>query len=866
MITNVSSLLNWQDVLQVLGVKTNLNLLPCYGNCPLSCNGILHVIYDYTYDGVWCYCDTCRFKGDLIELATKAWNNISIYGVLNKLALSGVSISEEITPDYITLYEKILRRRAKIDRFWTQARNRLLVDDNTAIRNIMYRLGLRLMMDKERWLDGPGLNIGSSTRKEVELTFRSSVSAGKVKIFPNSTYNEVVVFPSYDLPNRIRGFICVGREGNVAKDVVYAIPTGVHNQPNTGLALYNTAQHIHDTIFIMDDPILAVQLQAWHLQDNSVPLPIVSLVTTPSYSTNNNIWMHSSVNKIFWGKPSVQLFKHARACNAQVCTAGFTENGPEKTFIKKTLSSWLIDVKEKAKAWDTTLELLLGELSHTAIEEILVGIGLTNKELQEFQRVCPDNVKASIDCCIDTKPVKTITLDTTVIKEGKNWAYARRGSTISDAILRIDEVILDRVTNLHHCIGRVLYENQEIPFKEEMSVLESRTDKWLRDKVLLERGGYPYVDKRFANHYVTIANKFHPPVIREAYSKLGWNERDNVFVFSSFKITRDGEIKDDYGLTSNLSHLTSFFKKPTTPTKSLIDSLPSGYGSKPFWSMLACVIHNIIAPIYSEDPVGICIVNDTGVGKQTAACLGCDLLPGWPTTINRKKCENLHSLLLADGPKNYIHHGDEYEALVLGMSTNWNIIHDKAEYPSDIKPDVAELIPLIIHDLAKKKFSLPYMRTDIRIHRGTTARVLKFIANWYNEQGGDVAVVLGADDILSSCEESFNANRIVTNFIELIHKFYITNEVAAVRDKFTSREQAHNFITFIQAKDDDPDYIFVPKSLINNILTFLDKPCLKSDNITAALKSEGVGKDYIYKWLTGWVIKEDVWNERVESG
>lgn len=869
MITNVSSLLNWQDVLHVLGVQTSINMLPCQGNCPLSCSGLLQVIYDYTYDSVWCYCDTCKFKGDLIELATKAWNNISTHAVINKLAMSGVTISDEITVEYITLYERILKRRAKIDRFWKESRRKITIDDNKAIREMLNRLGLRLMMDKDRWLDGPGLNIGASTRKGVELTFRSSVSAGVIKIFPNSTYNDVLIFPSYDLPNRIIGFVCIGRNADVHKDVIYAIPTGRCDFANTGLTLYNTAQHVHDTLFVMDDPILAVQLQSWHLQDNSIPLPLVSLVTTPSYNTHANVWMHASVNKVFWGKPSVQLFKHARACNAKVSTSGFTEKGPEKSFLKKTLSSWLVEVREKAQMWDIALELLLNELSHTAIEEILVGIGLTNKELKQFQQVCPDNVKASIACCISTKPVKTIDLDQTVIKEGKKWSYARRGHTISDAILRIDEIILDRSTNINYCVGRVLYEDKIIPFKEEQDILETHTDRWLKNKVLLERGGYPYVDKKFANHYVAIANKFHPPKIREAYTQLGWNARDNVFVFPGFVITRDGMVKDDDGLTATLNHITTFFKKPDTPTKQLIDSLPTGYGSKTFWAIVACVIHNIVAPIYNENPLGICLANKItqSFGMQVAELMGCGQLPGWPTIIDRKKItsDDLHKYMLSDDPKNSVLRAEEYESRILAMHGKWTIVDDAAEYAKDLNKAVAQIIPIIIHELAKNTFSLPYMRTAIRTHRGSTARVLKFIANWYNAQGGDEDVVLSADNIMSIDEEAINADRTARNFIELIYEFYNNGEIASVRAKFVTKDQAHNFITFISAKDDDPDYIFIPKAIINNILTYLDKPCLKSDAITDALKKLNVGKDYIYKGLIGWVIKEEVWNNRVDS-
>src|SRR3954469_15641560 len=91
--SSLNGYVDWASILTLFDRKPEVALLPCKVQCPISCGGVLHVIHDYCAGGAWAYCNTCNFKGDMIELASAVWN-LDVATTITKLSLSGVEFPE----------------------------------------------------------------------------------------------------------------------------------------------------------------------------------------------------------------------------------------------------------------------------------------------------------------------------------------------------------------------------------------------------------------------------------------------------------------------------------------------------------------------------------------------------------------------------------------------------------------------------------------------------------------------------------------------------------------------------------------------------------------------------------------------------
>ena len=73
-------------MLPLLDVAVKSNALPAIATCPLChTESQLRVVLDAVTGGEWAYCLTCKFSGDMIALAARAWK-LGIPATLRRLA------------------------------------------------------------------------------------------------------------------------------------------------------------------------------------------------------------------------------------------------------------------------------------------------------------------------------------------------------------------------------------------------------------------------------------------------------------------------------------------------------------------------------------------------------------------------------------------------------------------------------------------------------------------------------------------------------------------------------------------------------------------------------------------------------------
>jgi hypothetical protein len=903
--------LSWVRVLPLLGIQPEAAVLPCTVPCPLKdCQGQMTLYHDENGGGAWSYCPGCRFAGDMIELAAAYWDGLDIITVIRKLTSLGVDLPDDFTlPDGIARYLKFhVNKRSRMWNFWQQACTRLLVDDNKVLRALQHKLNIRLSLDRERWLQGPGLFFGGSNKGTVEACFQPIVSqhyvdrsknAGMHRIFIGAHWTDVLVIPFFDLPGKIKGFLFLGREGRIPEDTIFALLrySGAyifdkqwHNMrsldSDCGLALYNAMPFAHHELYVMADPILALRLQCWHMQDHSVPAPVVSIYRDSKVRTNTHIWRHVRQPLIFWGAPSAELFRHARETNALISMDGFTSTGPIRSFTRTPLLEHLKRVKETAKPWNVVLNSLLHELPIAMTETILLGMEMPREELRSYIDKCPDELQARLNAYYKQTLVRTAISTGVIITENNGWYADQDREQICNAILRIEQVIYHEKADKAYYSGKIIFQDTEVPFCELSTEIEEGTFSWMRLQLLKAGIGLLEYEPKWEKQAVAIALKFHTPVVVKGFNTMGWNKEHACFVFPTFLITSRGEVVEDQNIKVFKRRTPGILlDKPTELLASTVMALPKGPGSAVFWALTACIATNLLAPVYQLPTAGIGLLGDTAetTGKEAIRTLGCTEYSirygqqtddgnsasalcaehGWPILLKAPKVriDDWIDWLVNSEQKNCILSLNWYTARSLAARDGWHIIEAGTNVANIGICDAArEVLPSFLQYVAQQQFRLPAKYGQID---GVSFAhvILVMLSQWYAANGGDYKVVMNALKVSNFDGGARRRKRTVEAFTDLLCRFFDDGELDLERAGFITSGKAIRGLIVFPGDQGSLGKVFIPKLVVNKLLATHNAPTLVTTAISKTLTAEGVAEDHVYAGLSGWLIDEAAWNK-----
>lgn len=843
----------------------------------------------------------------MIELAAAHWDGLELPVVIRKLMSLGIEVPEErVLPINIEQYIAYHPgKRKRIWDFWQKSRTRLLVDDSKVLRALQHKLSIRLDLDRDRWLHGPGLFLGGNGKRDVEACFQPIVAqhvkgrlqnAGNERIFLGAGWLDVLLMPLCDLPNRIKGFLFLGREGRTPEDIAFKFirysssyildrRTGYSRglETDCGLALYEALQFAEDAVVVMDNPLLALKLQCWHLQDHGTPAPLVSMFANKLVRTSPNLWGQIKQKPTFWGPPTAEMFRHAKAANAYVCMAGFTPTGPSKRLLRTPLQEWLQRIRNEAEPWQSALERLLNELPTAAAETLLLGMELQQSELQQFATKCPESLRLRLEPCCLTQATRTVIANGSPIREDHGWYNDQSGEQISNAILRIEQVIYHDKMDQTYYAGRILFKDQEVPFCVQADDVEKATFTWMRKKLLKAGAGFLEFSAKWEAQAVSLATKFHQPEVVKGFNRIGWDEERACFVFPTYLLTSRGEVQKEP---------TAMLFKGRTPAILLREpesvntaELPSGDGSSVFWTVAASVASNILAPVFGMQPKGIGLVGAVAepIGRISARTLGCaehyvhsdcrtDIGQtltgacsehGWPPFFTPPKLarEGWTEWLANDEPKNCVAPLEWYTARALATRKGWHII-ESGYYAAvtTISEEVRKIIPAFLQFVAAQRFKLPtgYARTD-----GTSFAhiVYVWLRQWLASIGGEA--IVGRSDIANFDADSRRESRIGDALLDIVCRLFHDGELSLERAGFIPGGKAIKALICFPGKDGGLGKIFIPKAVINKLLDAHKAPALDTCAVSHALAETGMAEEHEYASLPGWLLSEDEWNKRL---
>lgn len=760
-------------MLPLVGCTVKSSALPTLAGCPVcQARDQLLIFVDPTLGGEWAYCRECKFAGDMITLASAAWK-LEIPLTLRRLAstddIATALGDQRAVEHYVEFFAKPFKR---INEYWAKCQ-KVHTDPETAAMRLL-QSQFDVTSTAEDWPERTGRFLASATKATTDAflepkrfakwdTYKTKRTGGfSSQTFKGPKWKDLLVVPYWDLPGRICGFIYIGREGKPESDFVYK--GLIRESREAGLAMLPALlDGAHSTFgmtkFIMTDLDIAIRFHARHGRDHFRALPLGAIWDDGVYSTNE-IWrcFHPQ-NLVFWGTDRLRTIDHARRANGNVSMLVTSRLEIDTNLRHYTPAEWLERMRFAAVPWTTALQAHIAKMDDTAIDEVLLKLGLRDRELTKFISGCTPEMQERLKFISENKRYanKVQFESRWIFENADGWHLAKNDECISNAIVRIEQVLMT-LDGKSYYRGTVKFCGESYPFTEKCSTLDKGMFNWaqsyLRDHC---RAGVSEFYPSWNRKSIQLAIKFSNPEYAQGVEVIGWDAVNRQFNFPKFAIKSGGEITTDFAC---------LFDNPQVPARELL--APNGVPRRHiddlsvrndetqiFWATAACVAANIIAGAVNRNRTPIILSGDgaVGVGATSAIRLGCvpiidraverdgfmpSQLPenrwngGWPAVVRIPARASTFAWLDHPQAVDCIFSLSDVGSRVIAMRGRTNMVRHTRKLGSMqlLYHAAPYVLPNYLQDLYSRNIFLPDERADL------AADVLLDIAGWFGRIGG----------------------------------------------------------------------------------------------------------------------------------
>jgi hypothetical protein len=186
-----------------------------------------------------------------------------------------------------------------------------------------------------------------------------------------------------------------------------------------------------------------------------------------------------------------------------------------------------------------------------------------------------------------------------VVESRRGWRLSS-GKSICNAIIRLDYVVQQSGASEAHYRGHVVHANERLDFVAPKKAFDANAFAWL-DNFLMKNGrGALTYDPRWKGHAAFIAMQFYKPVFVWVASSYGWSQENHSFIFPTYRISiPGGKVYDNqFAAPPTSTSPAVCLPRPGTLDPTELQSLIKSPEWPTILAALACVLHNLIAPLY----------------------------------------------------------------------------------------------------------------------------------------------------------------------------------------------------------------------------------------------------------------------------
>ena len=607
--------------LAALEIDVESSIFPAIARCPVCHQNTLHLFDDILTDGLWLYCTACQTHGNIITFGSTIWKT-KIADTIGKFVDFGLVNSAVATQGAID-YELAADKIAGADAFWAQTSAQLWShdDDITACR-------LREMGVNAETKAGENLVGVAYAHQIAELC----ESLNRKKWVPLRGRNPSIVFPYYDLPGRLSGFLLYqyGDEFNEKKTFLSV----AHKPENAdaGYFLLNSLLQPSPEIFrgkqfIVSDPQWALAAQCAYLTSGIHFGPVIASCGNGNAKSIGRCWGAMPPAVRFFHADTITPETVSQACAARgyVCPVLLSNKTTERkrhTFFLQKLHQ----IHSAAVSWQTGLETALRGLSDIGAYNFITKLNVPHEKIQTFFERRPD--KFSDEFCsrvlanLRYRPVslsRVFGKSNIVERDGQWWTAT--GNLVCNA-----QIVITKITQFDNgektYAGQILMPVGSLSFNVPAVQIEKRGLLAFAEKYAATHGYLLTFNRQWNNRSLLAALHLHPPKVEVVSSQIGWDETANIFRLGTYAIDNSGQIE----LTQlPASRLLVHFAEPGIVAPEALQQFLTRQPQNDFvWAVIAALFANIIAPVVRKDPRATAITEPAfSIARKIGAAIGC---------------------------------------------------------------------------------------------------------------------------------------------------------------------------------------------------------------------------------------------------
>jgi hypothetical protein len=463
----------------------------------------------------------------MIELAQKVWG-IGAAEALFRLASEGIAPERVLEGDAIEVYVKEHQdyRRRVMD-MWRRAQKRMAVVKLGAVRGLQTMNRLRLRCGKDRWANGPGQLVGSLPVRDISKVLQPmSTDKGRSqsgqRIFRGRKWDEALMFPYYDLPGRIRGFMFLGRYGNATADQVFKMiqvpgmqtPAKPLDAGLGGFRALELAGH-PAAVIATDNWLLALQAQMRTFKVAMQPMAMVVWHDDGRHETNNAWHALGDRNIIFWSLASLdaRIVRQAMRVDGYIAIAGpeyQTEENLQQFLRNHPGFDLQVRIRSQAKPWREALQEWMKKSRECVVDQLLLELERAGENVADVLKQCGRSGKVA------GLPVvtRTVEIGRNVVTErsGEWFQETRKGlKPILNAAIRITHVVRDKHSHQLFYRGYVLYAGQRVHFLDPAEDFDANPGIWVRNLIATHGLGLIKYASSWTKRLYEVATTFSEP-------------------------------------------------------------------------------------------------------------------------------------------------------------------------------------------------------------------------------------------------------------------------------------------------------------------------------------------------------------------
>lgn len=607
--TSLNACIDPTTILQDIGVRVNHT--PDITTCPL-CRGREFMVNADPAGGGWYCCNTCHFAGDSIELVAQ----VNSFGALQAIEkLRRADSTGSFTQRNIDDHMHWAGRRKAVNTFWESCSDRdfILKNASEGGRAMLESFKISKQLQTSDWHNKLGQFVGLTTTAFYRSTVEPEDKGNKL---PGAAGKNYLISPLFDAPGRIAAISAFDiYAGNKRSDVI-RLPGG-----STDALMFMNGLHLfEEVLYATSDLQWALALQTWAYLSAMGPVPVVGYTLDTKQA-----WMNLRPKRvIFWNTETTpDVFLAAR----QVPERAYIAKGPrisdtEDPFAKlagSSARSMLNTMQTEAEPWLKALKDYLTSVSYSQVQDVINRLDLAPAHRQEMLSYCQtkeerEKIATLVDTGVIQMSIPMATKGRFLVQKADGW-YAQYKNEAELHLISEAMPIIETFTNFKSKVlytGHIRVRNKSIPFEVDR---DDFSIEWLKrfcqehDEIIEVHDS---IGKNFS-HYVL---QFHNPDKLEGLDRIGWDSRDQSFVFPSYTLVNNGTFRELRRPTA-CNHPTQQLHAPSpfvlSHVRNWLDNTPA---RATYWALMTNVLANVIAPAIGERTRGIGLVDDSHVASE----------------------------------------------------------------------------------------------------------------------------------------------------------------------------------------------------------------------------------------------------------